>query len=165
MHLQRSPQFLKSRLSSCIHLVFAACIRHYSPRLGRHTRPDLAVRSENLTPPRISPGCPHCVIPVWPGLWLGRGTIVGRIRSWRGYLPQYPLGRMGTARHLVCRFDRVQNKRLFLLGFFAPSSAGGSWRIRARSLFPSGLIRCCYLAAGYSLFKVRRQFFSGLVLL
>ena len=108
----RSPQFLKSRLVSCFFCVSLACIRHYSPRLGRHTRPDLAVRSEHLTPPRISPSCPHCL-----RLWLGRGTIVGRMRSWRGCLPRHPLGRMGTARHLVCRFDKVQSKRLFLLGF------------------------------------------------
>ena len=26
----------------------------------------------NLTPPRISPSCPHCL-----NLWLGRGTIIG----------------------------------------------------------------------------------------
>ena len=26
----------------------------------------------NLTPPRISPSCPHCL-----SLWLGRGTIIG----------------------------------------------------------------------------------------
>ena len=32
----------------------------------------LAAHSGNLTPPRISPGCPH-----WLCLWLGRGTIVG----------------------------------------------------------------------------------------
>ena len=49
-----------------------ACICHYSPRLGRTTKPRRAPRSGTLTPPRISPSCPHCV---W--LWLGRGTIVG----------------------------------------------------------------------------------------
>ena len=86
------------------------------PGLGGHTRPDLAVRSENLTPPRISPGCPHCVIPISSGLWLGRGTIMGRMRSWRECLPRHPLGWMGTARHLLCRFDKVsKGKGLFLL--------------------------------------------------
>ena len=32
----------------------------------------LASHSGNLTPPRISPSCPHCL-----SLWLGRGIIVG----------------------------------------------------------------------------------------
>ncbi len=43
-----------------------------SPGLGGHTEPRLAPRSGNLTPPRFSPSCPHCL-----SLWLGRGTIVG----------------------------------------------------------------------------------------
>lgn len=43
-----------------------------SRAVGGRTEPRLAPRSGNLTPPRISPSCPHCL---W--LWLGRGTIVG----------------------------------------------------------------------------------------
>ncbi len=39
---------------------------------GRTTGPRLATRTGNLTPPRISPSCPHCL-----RLWLGRGIIVG----------------------------------------------------------------------------------------
>ena len=39
---------------------------------GRTTGPRLATRTGNLTPPRISPSCPHCL-----SLWLGRGIIVG----------------------------------------------------------------------------------------
>ena len=46
------------------------------PGLGGKTEPRLAPRSGNLTPPRISPSCPHCVISKMR-LWLGRGTIVG----------------------------------------------------------------------------------------
>ena len=53
-------------------------IRHYFPSRGRQTEPRLAPRSGNLTPPRISPSCPHCLILKKSGLWLGRGTIVGR---------------------------------------------------------------------------------------
>ena len=47
-------------------------IRHYFPGHGQSSEPQLAPRSGNLTPPRISPSCPHCL-----RLWLGRGTIVG----------------------------------------------------------------------------------------
>ncbi len=43
-----------------------------SRALGGRTEPRLAPRSGDLTPPRISPSCPHCL-----RLWLGRGTIVG----------------------------------------------------------------------------------------
>ena len=54
---------------SCV----AACIRHYFPRLGRTAKLRRAPHSGNLTPPRISPSCPHCL-----RLWLDRGTIIGR---------------------------------------------------------------------------------------
>ena len=47
-----------------------------SRAVGGKTEPRLAPRSGNLTPPRISPSCPHCVISKMR-LWLGRGTIVG----------------------------------------------------------------------------------------
>ena len=50
----------------------AACIRHYSPRHGRHTNRRLAAPSGPLTPPRISPSCSRCLY-----LRLSRGTIVG----------------------------------------------------------------------------------------
>ena len=43
-----------------------------SPKRWAVTELCLAAHSGNLTPPRISPGCPH-----WLCLWLGRGTIVG----------------------------------------------------------------------------------------
>ena len=42
------------------------------PGVGGRTGPQLALRSGNFTPPRISPSCPHCL-----RLWLGRGTIIG----------------------------------------------------------------------------------------
>ena len=54
---------------SCV----AACIRHYFPRPGRSAKLQRAPHSGNLTPPRISPSCPHCL-----RLWLDRGTIIGR---------------------------------------------------------------------------------------
>ena len=64
-------------------------------------------RHGNLTPPRISPSCPHCL---W--LWLDRSIITGlpaRVgQDSRGVLPQCETarhrlfyGRMGTALHLT----------------------------------------------------------------
>ena len=64
-------------------------------------------RHGNLTPPRISPSCPHCL---W--LWLDRSIITGlpaRVgQDSRGVLPQCETarhrlfyGRMGTALHLI----------------------------------------------------------------
>lgn len=50
-----------------------------SRAMGVRTEPRLAPRSGNLTPPRFSPSCSHCLIPEMPkrrGLWLSRGTIV-----------------------------------------------------------------------------------------
>ena len=41
------------------------------PQAGRSTKLRWAPHSGNLTPPRISPSCPHYV-----PLWLGRSTIV-----------------------------------------------------------------------------------------
>ena len=41
--------------------------------MGGYTNQRLAPPSGNLTPPRISPSCPHCL-----RLWLDRGTIIGR---------------------------------------------------------------------------------------
>ena len=42
-----------------------------SPGMGGSTEPRLAPRSGRLTPPRISPSCPHCL-----RLWLGRSLII-----------------------------------------------------------------------------------------
>ena len=45
-------------------------IRHYFPSLGRQPTDRAGARHGNLTPPRISPSCPHCL---W--LWLDRSII------------------------------------------------------------------------------------------
>ena len=82
-------------------------IRHYFPSLGRQLTDRAGARHGNLTPPRISPSCPHCL---W--LWLDRSIITGlpaRVgQDSRGVLPQCETarhrlfyGRMGTALHLV----------------------------------------------------------------
>ena len=47
-------------------------IRHYFPSPGRQLTDRAGARHGNLTPPRISPSCPHRL---W--LWLGRSIITG----------------------------------------------------------------------------------------
>ena len=47
-------------------------IRHYFPSLGRQPTDRAGARHGNLTPPRISPSCPHCLIPVSPGAVAGQ---------------------------------------------------------------------------------------------
>ena len=74
-----------------------ACIRHYFPRLGRQLTDRAGARHGNLTPPRISPSCPHCL-----RLWLGRSIIIRLLtRSLRNSLPLLLSGRMETALHLI----------------------------------------------------------------
>ncbi len=70
-----------------------ACIRHYFPRPGRTAKLRRAPHSENLTPPRISPGCPHCVIPRSRGAVAGQGYHCRQMRSWRNRLPYLLLDR------------------------------------------------------------------------
>ena len=52
-----------------------------SRAVGVRTEPRLAPRSGNLTPPRFSPSCSHCLVLQMQnanfGLWLSRGTIIG----------------------------------------------------------------------------------------
>ena len=47
--------------SSCFSV---GSIRHYFPSPGRQLADRAGARHGNLTPPRISPSCPHCVVPV-----------------------------------------------------------------------------------------------------
>ena len=82
-------------------------IRHYFPSLGRQLTDRAGARHGNLTPPRISPSCPHCL---W--LWLGRSIIIRLLTrvgpDFHEVRPQCETarhrlfyGRMGTALHLV----------------------------------------------------------------
>ena len=86
---------------------FHACIRHYSPR--RQQTDCVGTHHGNLTPPRISPSCPHCLLPVLPGAVAGQEYhywIADEGRAGRNQ-PQCETarhrllcGRMGTALHL-----------------------------------------------------------------
>ena len=85
--------------SSCFSV---GSIRHYFPSLGRQLTDRAGARHGNLTPPRISPSCPHCVIlqpdgfqMLWTTLILSR-AVAGQeyhyapFRSWpRRVLPGF----------------------------------------------------------------------------
>ena len=79
------------------------------PERGRQLTDRAGARHGNLTPPRISPSCPHCLIPVSPGAVAGQEyhyQIADEGRAGRNQ-PQCETarhrllcGRMGTALHL-----------------------------------------------------------------
>ena len=147
-----------SKIKSSFLDFMLACIRHDFPRLGRHTAPDLGGLVRASHSPEDLSGLPPLLEAV-----AGQGYHCRWMRSWRGCLPRHPLGRMGTARHLICRFDKAsKEKEPFLhscsLLFPCTAPAGAfrrpTARLRAalrpemvglgascaRSLFPSGLI-------------------------
>ena len=80
------------------------------PRVpGRQQTDRAGARHGNLTPPRISPSCPHKVVFLWAGFSLGR-SIITRLLMRVGLVRNQPqcetarhrllFGRMGTAQHL-----------------------------------------------------------------
>ena len=74
---------------SSVHSCLTCSICPRPPNNGTSSGGGSGPRHGNLTPPRISPSCPHCVIP-FQGLWLGRSIIVPvrcRRRHWE--LSQY----------------------------------------------------------------------------
>jgi len=63
------------------------------PGMGGRTGPQLALRSGNLTPPRISPSCPHCL-----RLWLDSEYRADGVIAKQ--LAMAAFGWVGTAGHL-----------------------------------------------------------------
>lgn len=78
-----------------------------SPGAGRQTETAPNVRHGNLTPPRISPSCPH--ENGWTGVSLLPDGIVAR------QLVQLFCGRMGTARHLTLAVFYAGNPHRWVL--------------------------------------------------
>ena len=78
-----------------------------SPGGGRQTETAPNVRHGNLTPPRISPSCPH--ENGWTGVSLLPGGIIAR------QLVQQFCGRMGTARHLTLAVFYAGNPHRWVL--------------------------------------------------
>lgn len=73
--------------------------------MGSRHRPAPVYAVMGLTPPRISPSRPHCVIPF--GAVTGRKYHGRLFMSWRCGPPQAAFGRIFAALHLRCyRFDR-----------------------------------------------------------
>ena len=85
---------LKSRLSKQYYVHLYSTLL---PQMaGRQLTDRAGARHGNLTPPRISPSCPHCL-----RLWLGRSIIIRLLTVSLQYsLPVLLYGRMGTALHL-----------------------------------------------------------------
>ena len=103
MAAERPPLSFSKRIS------LVGPIRHYFPGPGRQQTDCVGTHHGNLTPPRISPSCPHCLIPVSPGAVAGQEyhyQIADEGRAGRSQ-PQCETarhrllcGRMGTALHL-----------------------------------------------------------------
>ena len=103
MAAERPPLSFSKRIS------LVGPIRHYFPGPGRQQTDCVGTHHGNLTPPRISPSCPHCLLPVSPGAVAGQEYhywIADEGRAGRNQ-PQCETarhrllcGRMGTALHL-----------------------------------------------------------------
>ena len=78
-----------------------------SPGGGRQTETAPNARHGNLTPPRISPSCPH--ENGWTGVSLLPDGIIAR------QLVQLFCGRMGTARHLILAVFYAGNPHRWVL--------------------------------------------------
>ena len=66
MAAERPPLSFSKRIS------LVGPIRHYFPGPGRQQTDCVGTHHGNLTPPRISPSCPHCLLPVSPGAVAGQ---------------------------------------------------------------------------------------------
>ena len=100
--------------SSCFSV---GSIRHYFPSPGRQLTDRAGARHGNLTPPRISPSCPHCVIPIPLGAVAGQeyhDRLTGSSRF------DLPFSNPGNGCTLAALFSRL---------FMELCSTGGSWRI------------------------------------
>ena len=132
-------------------------IRHYFPGPGRQQTDCVGTHHGNLTPPRISPSCPHCLIPVSPGAVAGQEyhyQIADEGRTGRSQ-PQCETarhrllcGRMGTAQHLpwpsLMRFPAQ-----VVLAHPPASLQPSSQRASRQRTYP---------AAGYEVFKLYRRY-------
>ena len=74
--MERLPPFLKFGLSKSL-VTLAACIRHYSPRLGRLDWTAVGSALRESHPSEDLSELPPLRDPAFAGLWLGRGIIVG----------------------------------------------------------------------------------------
>ena len=119
-----NTRYLSWQLCRFCHLITLALFDTTSQALGGRTELRWAPHSGNLTPPRISPSCPHCL-----RLWLGRGTIIGG------------QGHCETACQCCFGMDGYRSLPCWPSLMQPLGCTGGSWRI-LRIAFPlSRLIR------------------------
>ena len=120
---------------------------------GRQQTDCVGTHHGNLTPPRISPSCPHCLIPVSPGAVAGQEyhyQIADEGRAGRNQ-PQCETachrllcGRMGTALHLLWP-SLMRSPAQVVLAHPPASLQPPSRRASHQRTYP---------AAGYKIFKV-----------
>lgn len=113
-----------------------------SPGAGRQTETALNVRHGNLTPPRISPSCPH--ENGWTGVSLLPDGIIAR------QLVQLFCERMGTARHLTLAVFYAGNPHRWVLAHppESLSAFGGPSGNVFQSPDMTGSARCFSRCAG-----------------
>ena len=123
---------------------------------GRQQTDCVGTHHGNLTPPRISPSCPHCLIPVSPGAVAGQEyhyQIADEGRAGRNQ-PQCETarhrllcGRMGTALHLP--WPSLMRFPAQVVLAHPPVSLQPSSRRTSRQR--------TYPAAGYEVFKEQKE--------
>ena len=140
----RSAQVVKTSLvlfwgaAPLFCLYHSGSIRHYFPSPGRQLTDCVGTHHGNLTPPRISPSCPHCLC-----LWLGRSIITRLLtRSLRYSLPMLFYGPMDPLCTFLPSFTAEQRIRSLCCYRW-------SWRIfqcrfgsSFESLSPADVSRC-----------------------
>ena len=149
MAAERPPLSFSKRIS------LVGPIRHYFPGHGRQQTDCVGTHHGNLTPPRISPSCPHCLIPVSPGAVAGQEYHYwiageGRVQHPMKTEPQCETarhrllcGRMGTALHLP--WPSLMRFPAQVVLAHPPASLRPSSRRASRQR--------TYPAAGYEVFK------------
>ena len=152
MAAERPPLSFSKRIS------LVGPIRHYFPGPGRQQTDCVGTHHGNLTPPRISPSCPHCLIPVSPGAVAGQeyhyqiadeGRAGSKPAAMRNSPPQAVLWTDGhRSAPFLAVFDAGSRPAQVVLAH-PPASLRPSFRRASRQR--------TYPAAGYSLFKLCRR--------
>ena len=122
---------------------------------GRQQTDCVGTHHGNLTPPRISPSCPHCLIPVSPGAVAGQeyhyqiadeGRAGMKPAAMRNSPPQAAFWTDGhRSAPSLAVFDAVSCPAQVVLAHPPASLQPFSWRASRQRTYP---------AAGYLLFKV-----------
>ena len=153
MAAERPPLSFSKRIS------LVGPIRHYFPGPGRQQTDCVGTHHGNLTPPRISPSCPHCLLPVSPGAVAGQEyhyqiADEGRIRkiltAMRNSPPQAALWTDGhRSAPSLAVFDAGSRPAQVVLAHPPASLQPSSRRASRQRTYP---------AAGYEVFKLHGRY-------